>query len=358
MVVVPGLVDAHRHVWQAPRRGVGADMTRPDYLAAVIGRGLPALTPDDLHRATLLGAAEALDAGITTVFDWNHATRGAELTDAVLDAYEKVGIRVVLAHAGPDDKEVRRLADLRGRITGALATLGPEHGPWDETVRQVELARDLGLIVSMHVGAGPDSPVWRLHDVGLLGPHVQLVHANQITLEGAALLADLGVNVVVTPVVEATMGHGVSAYSRLVSAGCRPGLGTDVVVNAPPDLFEPMRATLQQHRLSTGTMAAASEVLTAATEHGARAVGLGSAIGKVTVGGRGDLVLLKGLTHLTPAGLAGARLGGAVVTACRASDVDTVVVDGRVVKRAGRLVGLDLDRLRAETRVLAARIAA
>lgn len=327
LVAAPGLVDAHRHGWQAPLRGIGPDMTLPDYLRAVLGGVLATFKPDDLHRATLLSAAEALNAGITTVFDWSHATVDRECSDAILDAYAAAGIRAVVAYSGGDEAGARRFAGLRGRVTGALTSLGPEHGGWDEAVREIGLARDLDLIVSLHVGAGPDSPLWRLREAGLLGPHVQVVHANQITVEGARVLAGEGVRAVVTPVVEATMGHGSSAYGRLVAGGVRPALGTDVVVNAPADLFEPIRSTLRQHRLGTGEMTPAAGFLAAATEDAARATGLGGVTGTLAVGHRADLILLDGLAHLPdPA--------GALVTTGRATDVRVVVVDGRVVKQS------------------------
>jgi cytosine/adenosine deaminase-related metal-dependent hydrolase len=101
-LVAPGLIDAHRHGWQAPLRGIGPDMTLTDYLEEVLGRALPAVKPDDLHRATLRTASEALDAGITTVFDWSHATIDRERSEAVLDAYEAAGIRAVVDYWGGD----------------------------------------------------------------------------------------------------------------------------------------------------------------------------------------------------------------------------------------------------------------
>jgi 5-methylthioadenosine/S-adenosylhomocysteine deaminase len=135
------------------------------------------------------------------------------------------------------------------------------------------------------------------------------------------------VHVVVTPVVEATMGHGASAYGRLVAGGLKPALGTDVVVNAPADLFEPIRSTLQQHRLGTGEMTPAAGFLTAATEDSAPAVGLAGVTGTLAVGHRADLILLDGLAHLPdPA--------GALVTTGRATDVRVVIVDGRVVRQS------------------------
>ncbi|HLL64988.1 MAG TPA: amidohydrolase family protein [Micromonosporaceae bacterium] len=350
LVVAPGLVDGHRHVWQAPLRGFGADMTLPDYFSAVLGSALHAYGPGDVHLATLLGAAEAVNAGITTVFDWSNATRTPEHTDAVLDAYATAGIRAVVAHANPDDeRDVRRLAALRGRVTGALAILGTEYGPWDDAVRQIELARHLGLVASMHAGGGPGSPLRRMREAGLLGPHLQLVHLNNMTDEDAKLLVDHGVGVTVTPIVEATMGHGASAYSRFADAGGRAGLGTDVVVNAPPDLFEPMRDTLRSHRAHTATMHPAGSILAAATTDSARAIGIGDLVGTLTPGKRADLLLLDGLQHLTGTG----DLSGAVVASLGPADVHTVLVDGRILKRDGRLVGLDLPQLRRSTAALA-----
>lgn len=350
LVVVPGFVDGHRHVWQAPLRGIGADMTLPDYFAAVLGTALNAYGPHEVHLATLLGAAEALNAGITTVFDWSNATRTPEHTDAVLDAYATAGIRAIVAHGNPhDQRDVRRLADLRGRVTGALAILGTEYGPWDEAVRQIELGRQLGLVVSMHAGGGSGSPLRRMLEARLLGPHLQLVHVNNMTDDDAKLLVDNGVGVTVTPVVEATMGHGASAFSRFADAGGRAGLGTDVVVNAPPDLFEPMRDTLRSHRAHNRTMHPAGHILSAATIDSARAIGLADHVGTLTAGKRADLVLLEGLTHLLGTG----DLTGAVVASLGPADVHTVVVDGHVVKRDRRLVELDLTQLRHSTAQLA-----
>jgi 5-methylthioadenosine/S-adenosylhomocysteine deaminase len=354
LVVAPGFVDGHRHVWQAPLRGMGADMTLADYFDAMLGRALRAYQPADAHLATLLGAAEALDAGITTVFDWCNVSLTPEHTDAVLDAYATAGIRAVLAHTGADEEaEVRRMAELSGRVTGALAILGADYGPWDSAVRQLRLGRELGMVVSMHFGGGPDSSLHRLRDAGLLGPHLQLVHVNAMTDDDAKLLADYDVGVSVTPVVEHTMGHGACAYSRFAAAGGRAGLGTDVVVNAPPDLFEPLRDTLRAHRASTGAMVPAGTVLSAATLDSARTIGLGDVVGAVEPGRRADLILLDGLGHLLGAG----DLSGAVVTALRPSDVRTVIVDGRVVKRDGKLVGLDLAELRESAIPLARRAA-
>jgi 5-methylthioadenosine/S-adenosylhomocysteine deaminase len=354
-VVTPGFVDAHRHVWQAPLRGLGADMPMSRYFPEILGTALHSLTPAGARLATLLGAVEALDAGVTTIFDWSNTTAlGPAHTDAVVDAFDAAGGRAVVAHASSPGEDARRLARAGtpgasggvagGRVTGALAVLGGEYGDWDEFLAQLRFGRDLGLMVSMHAG-GPI--VRRMHDAGLLGPDVQLVHLNQATIDDAKLLADTGTPVVVTPTVEAVMGHGANPYGRLVDAGVRPALGVDVVITATPDLFEPMRDTLRTQRLSTGSADSppAARLLAAATIDAARAVGLADRIGSIEVGKRADLLLLDGLAHLT--GCDG-DLAGAVVCCLTPSNVRTVLVDGRIVKRNGRLVDHDLPTLRTE----------
>jgi 5-methylthioadenosine/S-adenosylhomocysteine deaminase len=345
LVVAPGLVDAHRHVWQAPLRGLGADLTLPAYLDLVLGRALPAYTPSLLRLATLVGALEALDAGVTTLFDWSNATLTPAHTDAVLEAYTEAGGRAVVAHGNPDDvADVRRLAGRTGRVTGALAILG-EYGPWEDAVRQIRLARDLGLVVSLHAGA---ATVRRLHDGGLLGPDLNLVHLNDITGDDAKLLAAAGAGVTATPIVESMMGHGSSVYGRIVDAGGRPAVGVDAAVTAAPDLFEPLRDTLRTERARTGTMVPAASVLRSATLDAGRVAGLGDTVGAVAVGRRADLVLLDGLAPVT------GDVAGAMVAGLTPANVRTVLVDGQVVKRDGTLVSHDLPALRAEAAAVVA----
>lgn len=342
LVVTPGFVDAHRHVWQAPLRGLGVDMAMPRYFAEILGAALSSYTPADAGVATLLGAVEALDAGVTTIFDWSNATLTPAHTAAVVGAFEAAGGRAVVAHSqtGGDARQLAAVG--AGRVTGALAVLGGEHGDWDEFVEQLRLGRELGVMVSMHAG-GPI--VRRMHDAGLLGPDVQLVHLNHVTADDAKLLAEAGAPVVVTPTVEAVMGHGANPYGRLVAAGVRPALGVDVVINTAPDLFEPMRDTLRTQRLSTGAadQPGAAAMLDAATIDAATAVGLADRVGSLEPGKQADLLLLDGLSHL--AGRPG-DVAGAVVSCLTPSNVRDVLVAGRVVKRNGRLLNHDLPALR------------
>jgi cytosine/adenosine deaminase-related metal-dependent hydrolase len=150
------------------------------------------------------------------------------------------------------------------------------------------------------------------------------------------------------------MGHGRAPYGRFTDAGGHVVLGADVVVNALPDLFEPMRQILRDERVRTGRMVPAGSLLPSVTTHAARTLGLADRIGSITPGKRADLVLIDGLAHLTDPD----SVAGAVVTSTGPAQVRTVLVDGRVVKRDGRLVGHDLDAVRAAATALVSRVRA
>ncbi|GGK63751.1 TRZ/ATZ family hydrolase [Planomonospora parontospora subsp. parontospora] len=360
MLVLPGFVDTHRHLWQSALRSAAADATLGDYLALVLGRLAPAYRPEDVHAAGLWGALEALDAGVTTVFDWSHIQSTPEHTDAAIQALRDSGIRAVFGYAHPApgtrrEDEVRRTAALlgtSGQVTPALAAMGPVYGPPDEARADWRLARELGLRVSLHAtGAGAAE---RLHDAGLLGPDTVFVHGNGFTDEAVKLIADNGAAASVTPAVEMQMGHGHPETGRFRRAGIRTGLGVDTVVDAPGDMFAVMRAAFAAERVRGGALTAA-EVLRMATIEGAAVLGLEDRVGSLRPGKQADLVLLRtGTPRLAPVH----DPVGAVVTAAGPGDVDTVLVAGRVVKRAGRLLHPDLPAVLDRVSRSAARLAA
>jgi 5-methylthioadenosine/S-adenosylhomocysteine deaminase len=357
LVVTPGFVDTHRHVVLAPLRGIGPDMSLSHYLTTMLGRIGSRHGVADVRNGVLLGAVEALDAGVTTVLDWSNVTSTPELVETAIGSLATSGIRAIFGHSNPDD--VRRHAGRTGLVTTALAPLGPDYEAFDDVVRQIHLARELGLITSMHVGGGTGTrSIDRLHQAGLLGPDLNIVHGNMLDDDELKILADSGASLTVSTIVESVMGHGGPAYGRFVDAGGRPALGVDVVINNRPDMFSEMQATLRHERAQHGNgTPAAADLLRAATVDGARAVGLGEKIGSLTVGKRADIVLLDGLTHLLGIQQDG-LLEGAVVTALGPENVRTVLVDGRVVKRDGVLVDHDLRALREATHGMAARILA
>ncbi|MBB2913241.1 cytosine/adenosine deaminase-related metal-dependent hydrolase [Streptosporangium becharense] len=352
-ILLPGFVDTHRHVWQSVLRSIAADATLGDYLTLVLGELAPAFRAEDVHAANLWGALEALDSGVTTVYDWSHIQLTPAHTDAALDGLREAGIRAVFGYAHPavDDgarreDEVRRVASLTasGLVTPALAAWGPVYGSLSAAAADWRLARELGLRISLHAtGTGA---VERLHAGGLLGSDVMFVHGNGFSDEAMKLVADSGGTASVAPVVESQMGHGHPETGRFRAFGIPTGLGVDTVTDAPGDMFSVMRAALAAARLR-GEPLTAAETLRMATIGGAEVLGMADRIGSLRPGKQADLVLLRADS---PAMAPACDPVAAVVTAAGTADVDAVVVAGRVVKRAGRLrhAGLPgaLDRLR------------
>lgn len=378
MIVMPGFVDAHRHSWQAAIKHVAPDADLGTYFTSVLAALAPAYRPEDVYVGTLLGVLEALDAGVTTLFDWSHIQHTPEHTDAAVQALRDAGARAVFGYGFPNtgpewfyESALPHPADarrVRARyfasddqlVTMAMAVRGPELSTMDVTRHDWALARELGLKLSVHVGNGafgvPYRAIAQLDAAGLLGPDTQYVH--NVSLDDAAIarLAETGGTAVVTPAVELQMGFGLPATGRLMRHGLRPGLGIDVVTSTASDLFTQMRAAYQIERMLAARHADAqepgarpllttSDVLRLATVDGARAAWLDHRIGTLAPGKQADVILLRtdGL-HLTPLN----DLVGAVVLGAYAGDVDTVLVAGQVVKRGGTLVGADLDRLRAQ----------
>ncbi|QUQ62885.1 amidohydrolase family protein [Kutzneria sp. CA-103260] len=339
LVVLPGFVDTHRHLVQAALRGSGADLPIDVYLSDVLPRN-QSMSRSEVHASVLLGAVEALNAGVTTVLDWGHVGDPA----VAFEALTASGIRALFG-VYPD--EVHRFASSAGLVTAAVSSLGPSMS-FEDSARHIALARSLGLLTTMHVnGTGV---VARMAD--LLGPDLHFVHGNKLTDEELRLLAAAGSGLTVTPVVESVMGHGVPAYGRFSAAGGAPALGVDVVINSSADMFEQMRAALWLERLGGNDLAAAS-LLVSASLDGARAIGLDGSIGSLSVGKRADIVLLDGFGHL-PSDL----VAGGIVATAGVSDVRTVLVDGRVVKRDGVMVDHDLAALRAAVGSVARKVLA
>ncbi|MDI2126537.1 amidohydrolase family protein [Yinghuangia seranimata] len=369
-IVLPGFVDTHRHVWQTPLRAIAVDSDLGGYLTTVLGGLGPRMRPADLHAANLAGALECLDAGITTVQDFSHALYTPEHADAALDGLHEAGVRAVFGYGYPVfAADARHTKDVRaaherhtarggdGLVSLALAPHGPSYSPMEDVLEDWRLARELGMRIAVHVGAGPvaERPVAALDDAGLLGPDTLYVHGNSLPDDELRRIADSGGAMSVAPAVEASMGHGAPMAGRLRAAGVTTGLGVDVVTTVAGDMFSLMRAALTTAHVAGGPRLTAADVLRMATLDGAAALGLADTVGSLRPGKRADLLLLRAdAVNLTgfhdPV--------GAVVTAAHPGNIDTVLVAGRPVKHGGTLLHPGLSGALAAVRETAARLAA
>lgn len=382
-LVMPGLVDTHRHMWLGSLAASSSDITLFPYAQQVNeGLGDP-FTAEDVYAGVLWGAVQAINAGVTTVADWAHNLGSDADIDANLRALHDSGIRARLyfggkASAGGDysryEAQTRHLQAAHaarrqddGRIALGLALRGPSMATPAENEYEFALARELGLPISLHAGmAGLPGTVDQLGRQDLLGPDVNYVHANEFTEQEWKQVAESGGTVSATPTVDMTMGLGTHpAVGAALEHGVPVGLGADTVAYGPSDLFAEMRLALAAERSRTnaqpinrGEMPAELrhghlDMLDLATRGGARVLGFADQVGEIAVGRQADLITLDLSTpHLD-------SFNNPVLAAFLSAgprDVDTVIVGGRILKRRGTLTNDLLQRARREVRSSRARI--
>lgn len=367
-IVAPGLVDTHWHMWNTLLRSMSGQ--GPGYFRVSSGLG-PAFTPADLYQGTLLACAEAVNSGITTVHDWCHNVRSPAHAEAGLRAHAEAGLRVRFSYGFPAGHPAGQPMDLAGlrtlhrdwaaRARGGLLSLGMAwRGPGGhggplpelpEAVYRAELdtARTLGLPVTVHISGGHAAAgqIAQLAGAGLLGPDLQVVHANSATAAEIAQLAEAGTAVTVSPYSELLVGYGLPRTDEFLAAGLTVGLSVDTtVLTGNADMFGIMKVTqgIANGRAGDEFALTARQVLALATIEGARSLGLAGQTGSLTPGKRADIILVStGQPNLCvftdPAQM--------LVTAAQPANVDTVLVDGRILKRAGRLTTLDLAQVQA-----------
>jgi cytosine/adenosine deaminase-related metal-dependent hydrolase len=372
MIVMPGFVDTHRHTWQTPVRGVLPCCTLDDYFAVMLGSVGGHYRAEDVHIGNYAGALEALNGGVTTLLDWSHINNTPDHSDAAIEGLKDAGIRAIYAHGVPTGGEwwafseldhpedIRRIRDTYfssddGLITLALAARAPGNSNFEVARHDWELARELGIRISVHVGMRLKdvhvTHVKNIHDLGLLGPDTTYIHCTDSTDEELDLIAESGGSASVAPYVEMLMGHGPPPTGKLLERGVRPSLSVDVVSSVPGEMFTQMRTALVYERIGAFTdtpdkpFAPAltyKDVLEFATIEGARTCALESKVGSLTPGKQADIVLLK-TNAINTAPLVDPI--GTIVVFSDTSNVDSVFVAGRAVKRNGELVGADLDQV-------------
>jgi cytosine/adenosine deaminase-related metal-dependent hydrolase len=378
-IVMPGFVDSHRHTWQAPWRNIGSDWSLFHYLWGMHTGLSRYYRPQDTYAGNLLGTAEALDSGITTLLDWSHNLATPEHADGAIAGLRDSGARTVFAHGSgneqwrsvpnnpvPHSGDARRVREQyfssdAGLMTMALALRGPQFSTEEVARHDWALARELDLRVTVHVGDGElgrTRPIEWMAREGLLDDRTTYVHCCTLGDDELRMIAGSGGTASVSADVELQMGHGWPATGRLLEVGIRPSLSVDVCTSTGGDMFGLMRTALGTQRgldnamldaagtsLADGTpiRLTCRDVLEFATIEGARACGLERRVGSLTPGKEADIVLLRTDTlAMTPLN----NPCGAVVYNAHPGLVDTVLVAGRVVKRDGVLTAVDAARVR------------
>ncbi|QOG20306.1 MULTISPECIES: amidohydrolase family protein [Bradyrhizobium] len=376
-IVIPGLINAHMHTWQTGLRGFAANWTLLEYFRRMHAGLATVFRPEDIHIATLVGALNQINHGVTTLVDWCHNNPTPDHTDAAVRGLIESGIRAAFFHGSPKPepkpgephfsevphprREVERLlagplADRDGLVTLGLAILGPHYSTLDVAMHDFRLARELKLIASMHQGGGPAKTPggWEnLIEAGLVGPGINIVHGNDLPDELLDRMIDLGVSFSVTPENEMIQGHGFPITGRLLKRGARPTIGIDLESVLAGDLFSAARVALSMQRAldnaesrkASGTIPATTtipvrEALRWITTEGARMLGREHQIGSLTPGKLADLAIIDATDlNLHPVHDPVAT----VVMQTSLANIEAVMIGGAWKKRSGKLLAEGLE---------------
>ena len=371
-IVMPGLVNAHMHTWETALRGIGAEWLSADYFKIVHGNLATRYTAEDNYVANLIGALAQIDAGVTTLVDWCHNITSLEMAERAVDGLVDSGIRAVFAHGTakplsqtegtpfthiphPRDRiealRKGRLSGDDGRVTLAMAILGPDWGVWDVVKQDIRLARELGLVSSSHTRRREDSVTpdgyFRMAKEGLLGPDHNLVHGTSYEAGTLRMLVDSGATLTSTVLVELHHHIGDTMVAAYREAGGAPSLGIDVELYCTGHMFREMQAALLfargkeiRNNILRGNShyktipVRSREALEWATINGARAFRMDGKIGTLTPGKKADIVMLRANdVNMAPV----YDPVYSIVEIAGAGNVDTVIIDGEVRKKDGKL---------------------
>jgi 5-methylthioadenosine/S-adenosylhomocysteine deaminase len=368
-ILMPGMVDTHRHMWQTALRGFGADWTLTNYFMFYYINWGKIFRAEDIYAGNLLSAIEAIDSGVTTTVDWSHGLQTVEYADAAVDALEAVPGRFVLAYGNllgapwqwtkaPEFADfIRRRIDGRGDMLRMQLAFDVSGDPAFPEKAAFEVARDFNLPVTTHAGvrgATNDDGIRLMHEHGFMTPSTVYVHAATLSQDSYHRIAATGGYASVSTESEHNAGQGYPPTWMLRRHNIPVSLSMDTSVWWSADLFSAMRATLsadrsrehmEAHQRNETVMLShlrAEQVVNWATLGGAQALGMDSFIGSITPGKKADLVLIK--DDQSPVMFPLLHPYGHVVFQAGRGDVHTVMIDGKVVKYDHHLLDVDLNR--------------
>ena len=373
-IAIPGLVNAHMHTWQTALRGVAANWTLLEYFKKMHAGLATAFQPQDLFIATRMGALNQLNCGTTTLADWCHNNPTLEHNDAAIEGLLSTGIRAAFFHGTPKPdpqpgqvpfwevphprREVERLlARHQGNplLSIQAAVLGPHYSTLEVAMHDFRMARELGLIASLHQGGGPARTPdgWeKLEAAGLLGPNINIVHGHALSDEQLERFCALGMSFSAAAESEMSQGHGHPLTGRLRRFGRAPSLGVDLESVMSGDMLSQARIALGiqrsldnvAHREAHGTIPPTStittrEALSWVTIEGARMLQQQDRIGSLAPGKQADLVLVRATDlNMQPVH----DPVSAVVMQASLANIDSVMVAGEWKKKGGKLLAGDL----------------
>jgi 5-methylthioadenosine/S-adenosylhomocysteine deaminase len=380
MAVMPGMVNAHTHLFQTFIRGLADDKPLLEWLETAIWPVAQGLTEEDAYVAAMVGVVENIRGGATSVIDHQYIHTEPGNDDGVCRAADEAGLRFLLARGWADidyhpafmekpDQIVNETTRLRqkwqldghGRIRVEFGPLIP-WGCTDDTMCRTHLvSREWGAGVHIHVAetktevdmnlqARGNRHIEWLASIGVLGPEMQLVHSIWLADNEIDLIAEHNAIVVHCPVSNMYLASGVARIPEMRQKGITIALGSDGPgSNNSQDMLELLKTTILLHKVNTldATVLLPEDVLWMACRGGAAAFGMPEKIGSLEVGKKADVVVVD---LDTPMAMPVHRIPSALVYNASTRDVDTVIVDGGILMQDKKILFLDEKALLARAR--------
>jgi 5-methylthioadenosine/S-adenosylhomocysteine deaminase len=372
MIVMPGFVDTHWHMWTTYLRCMAGDKAEDGYFPLTTAYG-QVMQPEDMYYGTRLAAAEAVYSGITTVNDDCHNVRTHEHAEHDIRALGEAGLRANWSYGsyrGVPPGELRNLASVErlhqnwatysndglitlgyswGGLPIATATTPVPSEAFLNAKKEIEAARRLGLRISMHLASREDIPAGQVQaHAEYLGKDMVLIHMLAASAEEMKLVAASSASISTSPGSELRIGYGLTKACEFMEAGINVCVSVDTApLTGNCHMFGILKLlrnaangkALSEFKLST------RRALEMGTIDGARALGIENKVGSLKPGKRADLIMIQ--TNVITMGVF-TDPTRVVIEAAEPSNVDTVVVDGRVLKRNGKFTTLVPEQIVAD----------
>ena len=362
MIVMPGLIETHWHMWNTLLRNMAGDDKEHGYFPMQLAAGAK-FTPDDNAVGVQVSLCEAIYSGVTTIHNWSHNVLTPAYADAEIKAMLSMGVRGRFSYGYSRNtkknetvpfEDIKRVKDQwfakgkRSLIDFGVASKGPLTNSVDVCIKEWEFARSLGLPITTHLGmyTGQSTGISALAEAGLLGPDNLLIHCTNASDKEIDAISKSGALVSLSPYTEMRTGFGIPPLVRLMKAKVPLSLSVDTTaLSGNADMFAVMKAIqnigdgLPQSEFGISP----KRVLEMATIDGARALGIDHLVGSLSPGKRADILFIRTSDmNMIPA-TDPVRM---VVQAAQPHNVDSVMVDGKFLQRRDALVGVNTRFLR------------
>ncbi len=370
MIVMPGFVETHWHLWNSLHRNLLRRGLEYFPLKAALSKYYTAV---DFYRSSRLALTEALNAGITTVHNFAHNVRTPEHADAELKAFAESGLRGRYSYGWIDEMQQTEImpaidvgrvqkewigpsSPTEGLVDLGMSLRGPMYCKPEVYNAEFKAAKDLGLPVSLHSGqtlARTLSAV-KLRDEGFLDSNTLLIHFLRANEKDRETMAERKVSLSLS--MQSELRNQIDGDVReqlllMIAAGVNVSLSIDSTALGSVSMFDSMSLAWYIGIPWNGTPTEKApfldfrRCLEMGTINGAKALGLAGKTGALTPGKRADIIMIRATDlNMVPLG----EIDCAIVRAATVANVDTVIADGRILKRAGKLLSVDVEKVKRE----------